>query len=716
MRAARRKKPPEVELPFRRERILAVGVLAFLAPIPLAFTPALEPAPLLLYLALLGGLLLAVHGRRVISLSNLVLNAIGVLYVFAIYTAIRYGLRSLLKTALYLLLFTTVVKLASVKKERDFSVALILTGFLFLASIANAFHVTIVPYLVGYLFVAWPVLVRWSVWRDLAGAPDEWQRDADVRALPGWRATGVSLAATLAIAVPLFILLPRLKSPYVRGFEEARELTTGFTEQIDPDAYGVLKTSDRVLIRVTSDKAIPPALRFRAITYSTYEGRTWTKPKSKRVDQAGHANTPIRLLRRDSIDPERQITLNMDLTPLQSRFVPYPDGSAAVTLDEGAVRNRAWGYHLDTLRNLRLSFQPDRVLRYSGILGGRPVLDLNEPSSEDPSREPLGSERIKDWAEKVTAGSTAPHEKARQVEGELQSSRFSYALEIAKSGASPVEEFLFDRRTGACEIFATSMAMSLREIGIPTRVVSGFAGGEVGLFGRFVSVRGRDAHVWVEAWTGSERGWVTYDPTPFLGRPGLTRATWRQGIKQAAEAVEFFYDRFILSFGSGDQVGLVRWLRDAAGTVTTALRLAKEGAGELLHGLQGRALGFALIGALAAAALYAASRLVRGKPVFSFRSSSRAAAALAYRRLQKALARKGAALGEASAPSETLAAAAPFGPEVLGPSGEIVKVYVAESFGGAAVDEAEARRLAELVGQVKEALKARPRKAAPVPV
>ena len=59
------------------------------------------------------------------------------------------------------------------------------------------------------------------------------------------------------------------------------------------------------------------------------------------------------------------------------------------------------------------------------------------------------------------------------------------------------------------------MALLLREVGVPTRFVTGFLGGEIGAFGRYVLVRGQNVHAWVEAWCGPSKGWLTFDPTPM---------------------------------------------------------------------------------------------------------------------------------------------------------------------------------------------------------
>ena len=57
----------------------------------------------------------------------------------------------------------------------------------------------------------------------------------------------------MVLAVPLFLFLPRLKAPVVRGAEAGREITTGFSDNVDPDIFGTLKSSDRVMLRITSE-------------------------------------------------------------------------------------------------------------------------------------------------------------------------------------------------------------------------------------------------------------------------------------------------------------------------------------------------------------------------------------------------------------------------------------------------------------------------------
>jgi len=88
----------------------------------------------------------------------------------------------------------------------------------------------------------------------------------------------------------------------------------------------------------------------------------------------------------------------------------------------------------------------------------------------------------------------------------------------------PIHFFLFSRKRGHCEYFSSAMAIMLREVGVPTRNVNGFLGGEWNEYNDYIAVRAGDAHSWVEVYVRGV-GWVTFDPTPSasidrLGRGG----------------------------------------------------------------------------------------------------------------------------------------------------------------------------------------------------
>jgi transglutaminase-like putative cysteine protease len=108
-----------------------------------------------------------------------------------------------------------------------------------------------------------------------------------------------------------------------------------------------------------------------------------------------------------------------------------------------------------------------------------------------------------------------PEAKARAIEQHLKK-ELGYGLASSSRGAEqPVDHFLFESKRGHCELFASAMAIMLREVGIPSRNVTGFVGGTYNRFGGYYVVRQGEAHDWVEAYIdGPKAGWRTFDPTP----------------------------------------------------------------------------------------------------------------------------------------------------------------------------------------------------------
>ena len=111
--------------------------------------------------------------------------------------------------------------------------------------------------------------------------------------------------------------------------------------------------------------------------------------------------------------------------------------------------------------------------------------------------------------------------RARSIERHLRSD-YAYTLQLPdREMADPLANFLFARRKGHCEYFASSMAVMLRSLGIPARLATGFQSGVHNPVSDLWLIRASDAHSWVEAWIPGY-GWKTFDPT----RPTRTQADW----------------------------------------------------------------------------------------------------------------------------------------------------------------------------------------------
>ena len=142
---------------------------------------------------------------------------------------------------------------------------------------------------------------------------------------------------------------------------------------------------------------------------------------------------------------------------------------------------------------------------------------------------------------------------ARRLEAYLKST-YGYTLELGDDVDDPLADFLFDRKEGHCEQFATALTIMLRTQGIPARVAAGFFGGQ--RVGDRYALRAGDAHAWVEAWLG-ETGWITLDATPETGRGSQPPKLWAI-VTDAFERLEELWRQKVLDYALMDQVTFVR--------------------------------------------------------------------------------------------------------------------------------------------------------------
>jgi hypothetical protein len=130
---------------------------------------------------------------------------------------------------------------------------------------------------------------------------------------------------------------------------------------------------------------------------------------------------------------------------------------------------------------------------------------------------------------------------------------FQYTLDPpAIEPEDPVGSFLFRSKSGYCEYFAAAMAVMMRTLNVPSRLVNGFQTGSYNRIGKDFVVRARDAHSWVEVYfTGF--GWIPFDPTPADPHPVLP-GEWDDYVDTAA----LFWNEWIINYDFSHQVLLAR--------------------------------------------------------------------------------------------------------------------------------------------------------------
>jgi hypothetical protein len=130
--------------------------------------------------------------------------------------------------------------------------------------------------------------------------------------------------------------------------------------------------------------------------------------------------------------------------------------------------------------------------------------------------------RTRELARQIAAGLETPYDVAMAITDYLRANiEYTEVVPAIPNGVEPVDWFLFDVRQGFCNYYATAEVVLLRSLGIPARLVVGYAEGEPDDVEPIYTVRYRDAHAWPEVYFAGI-GWVEFEPTasqPLLVRP-----------------------------------------------------------------------------------------------------------------------------------------------------------------------------------------------------
>jgi len=299
-----------------------------------------------------------------------------------------------------------------------------------------------------------------------------------------------------------------------------------------------------------------------------------------------------------------------------------------------------------SLRRAGQAYPPEVLSRYLGL----PALDS----------------RIPELARKITASADNDYDRAAALETYLRT-HFGYSLQLSRTVPhDPLANFLFERRQGHCEYFASSMAVMLRILGIPSRVVNGFRTGEFNDLTSQYVVRASNAHSWVEAYFPGH-GWVAFDPTPGAS---IAATTGWSRISMYADAMASFWREWIVNYDVVHQQALAVsagsrsrywfsvlrrwWHRQYELLMAAARRSGTEVAGSPLR--------WGLGGILTAALLLLAFRLPRlllalekFKLAARPERSPRRAATMWYERMTESVARRGWRKSPTQTPDEFVA-------------------------------------------------------------
>jgi protein-glutamine gamma-glutamyltransferase len=524
---------------------------------------------------LLAGAALAVRGyllaeRRPVVISERWTTPLTIAY-FVFYAADYLLLsRSFLTATVHLVLFAVVVRTFSLRRDRDYTMLAVLSFLMVLASAVLTVDSMFMFFFAGFMLMAVATFILMEMRRSGRAASFQARHSNDMQehrhlAFALARVTPGLVLMILVGAGAMFFLLPRMSAGYLGGYSFGTDFSTGFSDQVQLGRIGQIQQSDAVVmhVQIAGDRDGKYDLAWRGVALANFDGKNWFNSREQYVlEPDPDGSFAIPLLGQGVAQGLAGRGIKVPGGPkhlIHYRVVMEPIGTNVFFLAPWARRVKG-AYRtlqidaggavsdLDSQRSVSLyeadsdiSTPSPEQLRGAGDYLPQFALAYLQMPRLDP--------RIPRLAAQVTGSASNSYDKAVAVEKYLKT-HYGYTLQLLRTpAADPLANFLFERKQGHCEYFASSMAVMLRTLRIPARVVNGFRSDEFNdLTGNYV-VRAKNAHSWVEAYFPGY-GWVTFDPTPG-GATGSPRGWGR--VMLYLDAAASFWREWVISYDISHQ-------------------------------------------------------------------------------------------------------------------------------------------------------------------
>ncbi len=650
--------------------------------------------------------------------------------------------RSFLLATVHLALFGVVVRMFSLRRERDHVTLAILAFLMVLASAVLTVDSVFLFSFAVFMMMAVATFVLMEMRRSGHAANIQARHTTDPQehrhlAFALARVAPILMLMILASGTLVFFLMPRMSAGYMGAYSFGTNISSGFTDHVQLGQIGQIQQSSALVmhIEIDGDRVGGSDLHWRGVALADFDGHTWSNTREQFLLRRQADNSFIvpaaNAAPRSSANsyatssPTSYATQSM-LRPhvIHYRVLMEPIGTNVFFLAPWA-RSVNGNYRMlaadsgGAIYNFDTSRAISRYEADSDIATAAPA-ELRAAGRNYPApvtagylRLPALDPRVSKLASQITNATANDFDKAAALENYLKT-RFGYTLELPQSTPKdPIANFLFERKQGHCEYFASSMAIMLRTLGIPSRVITGFRSDEFNdLTGNYV-VRAKDAHAWVEAYFPGY-GWQTFDPTP--AGVGGTPQGWNR-LALYVDALSSFWRDWVVSYDISHQYALGQaaftssrglwtgaraWARNH---YESMLRWARHSQNRVEHS-PGRwailgaaiALVLLLLGNLGRIARWLHEKWLAAHP----ERSPEQAAAMWYQRMARALARRGVKKPAAQTAQEFVKKIEDS--RLREPVARFTQVYESARFGNS-IDDAQ--RLPELFEEVELATRSR---------
>ena len=300
--------------------------------------------------------------------------------------------------------------------------------------------------------------------------------------------------------VLLFFVFPRFSVNFI-GFKVKKNQAKGFSENLEPGSVSRLVKSDQVAFHAKFQNSPPPPseMYWRGAVFNINKGMKWKRVPLTKENPKAPEKKPEDILKQEIL-----------MEPLFNDWLfaidrPYRIQHKNKILQKFTKKTESSNFILQKDHNRKFIYDAYSSKKTTDFLTEKnKKIYLQSPVFNDP--------RIHLLIRKIKKGAETNRKKALNLMIFYQK-QFFYTLNPGVLEKNSLAEFLFEKKKGFCEHFATSFAALMRMAGVPSRVIVGFHGGVKSRMSNYYLVTGKDAHAWTEIWSENKKKWLRFDPT-----------------------------------------------------------------------------------------------------------------------------------------------------------------------------------------------------------
>ncbi|TNE96285.1 MAG: DUF3488 domain-containing protein [Deltaproteobacteria bacterium] len=387
-----------------------------------------------------------------------------------------------------LLSILAVIKLFEMKKPRDFFIFVLIIELLLVGHLLSADSLAVLIYVLVLSVILFYFL-------SIFNKKNEFHLDRE-----RIKITLKVFLYSIPLAAILFFAFPRLYLGNLFTSNVKEKGLMGFSEKLRPGDMAELATSEEDIFRakVNGKPLSQFDMYWRGAVLTRTDGFNWVPGYTK----SRHFYK--------FLEDKEKFSYEVDMDKLENTPLFLLEGSTNVQVMSRGKIERLAGH------SYKVAPYNNQKIRYKAKVVETDFLPLGEKEQKVYLQLPRTiSKRVRDLARKMSEGKSF-EEKVQSVKDHFYQKDFEYTLAPGKyEGERPLEEFLFVRKKGFCEHYSSAAAILFRLMGIHTRVLAGFQGGEFNPIGNYYLIQGRDAHAWVELFD-PKKGWIRVDPTSWI--------------------------------------------------------------------------------------------------------------------------------------------------------------------------------------------------------